>query len=107
MKALSEQSRTVKLLLYWTAPGLLILGLSLFVVASTLVGMFPETFGPYFSSFITYQEGGIYADCSLSANRRNRICSGITHAAVTDQKTKDWGTMQKSKKAMPFNLHGN
>lgn len=98
----------LKKLLIWTGPGILVLGLTCFVVASTLVGFFPETFGPIFSGFISYEGSGLYADCTLAKNRNNRICNGIAITQASEvNKSRTWNSIQKSKKPLPFTLHGN
>lgn len=90
--------------LYRVIPYILLFSLAVFVLISSLIGFFPETFGPIFSDFISLREGGIYADCSLAANKNNRICTGILHQSDSAH---DWSSLQKSKKALPFSLHGD
>jgi hypothetical protein len=80
----------------------LLLFLGSFVICASLVGFFPETFGPIFSDFFSLEEDGIYADCSLAANKKNRICSGLLHKS---DKSQSWAALQRSKKMLPFNLH--
>jgi hypothetical protein len=107
MSLVNNRQDLIKLILHWVAPGIMLVGLSIFVIASTLVGFFPETFGPMFSSFISYEKAGIYADCSLSENKRNRICSGTSHTTGNKAHERTWNSLQGGKKAMPFTLHGN
>jgi hypothetical protein len=81
---------------------ILLFSLGIFVISASLVGFFPETFGPIFSYFFSLKEAGIYADCSLPANKKNRICSGLLHKSENSQ---NWASVQRSKKMLPFNLH--
>ncbi len=83
-------------------PAIAVIGLSAFILMSTLVGAFPATFGPIFGGILNYHEGGVYADCSLAKNKNNRICSG---AVKESTHTKTWSAIQKGQKALPFNLH--
>ena len=67
-----------------------------------------STFNPVLALFgleaFTFEEGGIYADCSKSANRNNPFCSGKHDYP----QSKDWNDLRSSSglKGMPFSLSG-
>jgi hypothetical protein len=91
-----------KLVLFRIAPSVLVFLLTFFVTAAMLVGFFPDTFGPIFSGYLSLEERGAYADCSLAANRKNRLCGGVSRET---KENREWSSLQKSKKPLPFNLH--
>lgn len=102
MGAKTIEYNIAKTIAFRIVPAMAVIGLSSFIVVSTLVGVFPETFGPVFGGLINYYEGGVYADCTLHRNRNNRICSG----AIKDTAhNKTWNALQKGQKSLPFNLH--
>lgn len=103
-ETMTQAVRAAKFFMYWVAPTAIATVLSGFIIISSLVGFFPETFGPIFGSMINYHETGLYADCSLSSNRQsNSLCTGKRRT----QEDREWDSIRRSKKPVPFSLHGN